>query len=113
MKDEKIYYKISYPESLILFYHDLENDKLDGVIEEAKTNNKLVIQKHMSVSCYNNVLDNTLASSMIKKAKQITEEEYNIAVSVVEAMIGSDEWLISDNDYKEVKKEVVTETVYV
>ena len=37
-------------------------------------------------------------------ARLLTDEEYNTAASVVEAMIGSDEWLISDNDCKEAKK---------
>lgn len=113
MKDEKIYYKISQPTYVMLFYHDLENDRLDGIIEETKTENKFTVQKHLSVSCYDNVVGNTLAQSMIKKAKIIDDTEYEIAKTVASSFMSSPDWLIADNDYQKEQKEVVTETIYV
>lgn len=108
-----IYYKISYQNSIVLFYHDLNKDKIDGMIEEARGENSLKISRYNYASCYNNVKSNSLALSMIEKAKKITKEEYDTASLVVDSMVSdSTLWLIADNDYKE-KQVVKTETVFV
>lgn len=112
MDDNIVYFKICYPNSIIMFYHDLKNDRLDGVIEECKSDDKLIIRKHPSDSCYDSVVNNSLAMAMIRKAKKISREEYDTASTVVDAMLSS-EWLMADNDYKEKVEKVVTETVYV
>ena len=109
--ESKIYYKICYSNSIVIFFHDLINDKLDGIIEDSKSEGKIILQKHLSITCYNNVSSNTLALSMVRKAKKITQEEYDIAYGVVESMVNSDNWLISDNNI--VPSKIVTETVYV
>ena len=95
-----------------MFYHDLKNDRLDGVIEECKSDDKLIIRKHPSDSCYDSVVNNSLAMAMVRKAKKINREEYDTASTVVDAMLSS-EWLMADNDYKEKVEKIVTETVYV
>jgi KaiC/GvpD/RAD55 family RecA-like ATPase len=111
--DNKNYYKISYSNSIVLFFHDLEKDTLDGMVEESRSENSLKICKYNPSSCYVNVKNNVMANSMIKKAKKITKEEYETAVLVVDSMIGiSDLWLIADNDFEE-KEVVKTETIYV
>ena len=95
-----------------MFFHDLTLDRLDGVIEECKSDDKLIIRRHPSDSCYENVVNNSLAMAMIRKAKKISREEYDTASTVVEAMLTS-EWLMADNDYRGKVEKVVTETVYV
>lgn len=104
---EKIYYKISGKDYIMLFYYDVNSDKLEGLIEETKSNDKLVLQKHMSASCYNNAISNPLAVSLIRKAKEVTKEEYDTANSIIDAMVNNTDWLIAEND-----KEVVLEPTY-
>jgi hypothetical protein len=111
-EDNIVYFKICYPTSLIVFYHDLLNDRLDGVMEECKSEDKLIIRKHPSSTCYDNVVNNSMAMAMVKKAKRISKEEYETACLVADSML-TNEWLLADNDYKRENKNVVTETVYV
>ena len=106
----KKYYKITYPNSILFFYHDLDKDRLDGLVEETRMEDKLCLQRHKSVHCYDNASDNSLAQNMIKEAKECDVLDYSVARSVADAMIDSTTWLIGDN---ETSKEVVSETVYV
>ena len=95
----------------MLFYYDANKDKLDGLIEETRTDSKLVLQKHTADSFYDNAKYNPLTLSLIRKAKIITKEEYNTASSVVDAMVDSSEWLIADNEADN-EKEIVLEPTY-
>lgn len=105
------YYKINYDYSILMFYLDEEHDVIKGMIEEVRTESKVTVQKHKDSSCYSNVSKNTTAQVMLKKAEEITKNEYELGVLVVNSMINSDEWLIADRE--PTKKEVVTEVVYV
>lgn len=106
----KKYYKITHPVSILFFYHDLDNDRLDGLIEEARTEDKLCIQRHKSIHCYDNVSNNTLAQIMLKQAEECDVIDYSVAQSVADSMIGSNMWLIGEN---ETAKQIISETVYV
>ena len=106
----KKYYRINNPNSILFFYHDLDNDRLDGLIEETRTEDKLCLQRHKSIHCYDNVKENSLALNMIKEAIECDVLDYSVAQSVADSMIDSTMWLIGDN---ETSKEVVSETVYV
>jgi len=106
----KKYYKITHQVSILFFYHDLDKDRLDGLVEETRTEDKVCIQRHKSIHCYDNVSNNTLAQNMLKKAVECDVLDYSVAQSVADSMIDSTMWLIGDN---ETSKEVVSETVYV
>lgn len=105
------YYKIVYDYSIIMFYFDEEKDAIKGVFEEIRTDTKVTMQRHKDSSYYSRVSQNTMAQTMINKATEITKNEYELGKFVVDSMIDSDEWLITEK--KVAKKEVVTEVVYV
>jgi len=96
-----------------MFYHDLENDKLGGFIEECKYDGKYMLRKQPYFSCYNNADDNTLCMSMILKSDVITEKEYNTAYNLVESMTDENKWLFNEQDKENNNSEkIVTEIVY-
>ena len=104
------YYKIVYDYSIIMFCFDEESDSLKGMFEEIRTESKVTFQKHKDSLCYSRVSSNTTAQAMIKKAEEITKDEYETGKLVINSMINSDEWFISDR--KVAKQEVVLKPIY-
>jgi hypothetical protein len=104
------YFKICKPDSIVLFCHDTANDSISGIIEEVKKEGYLILRKNPLV--INNVINNEYGMSLIRNAKVVDETEYCIACNVIDSIVNSPEWLISDNDIVQ-KDIVVAETIYV
>ncbi len=112
MTENLVYFKICKPDSIIMFYYDITNDSISGIIEETKKEGSLLLKYHTGKT-YNNVVNNEYAMSMIRRAKKIEIDEYIIACNVIDSMTNNTEWLIADNEADMKKEVVVAETVYV
>jgi hypothetical protein len=108
--DEKKFYKIKEKTSIVMFCYNISKDYVNGVIEEYKTDYKLTLFKHNN--CHLNASKNSIAQAMIRNAVEITEEEYNIAVDVLKAMINTDEMYL-DINVKTPTSEIKSETIYI
>lgn len=108
--DEKKFYKIKEKTSLVMFYYNITKDYVYGIIEEYKSDCKLTLYKHNT--CHLTASTNTIAQAMLKNAVEITEDEYNIAVDILNAMINTDEMYL-DVSPKHIEKEVKLEAIYV
>lgn len=80
-----------------MFYHNSDTDCLEGVIEEFRANGRLILQKHPTGHYYSDLTNNSLAQGMVKKAVEISQEEYDIASAVLEAMINTNEMYLDVN----------------
>ena len=95
-----------------MFYHNPDTDCLEGVIEEFRADGRLILQKHPTGYYYSDVTNNSLAQGMVKKAIEISQEEYEIANAVLDAMINTDEMYLDVNVPAKVD-EVKAEPTYV
>ena len=106
------YYKIAEANSIVIFYHNPISDNIEGVIEEYRTNERLILQKHKTSHYYSNVSNNSLAKGMIDSATEISQGEYEVAAAVADAMLDMEEMYL-DVNVPTKKKELKAETTYI
>lgn len=114
------YYKVMDSNSVTMFYctEGPSNEKvLDGFIGELRSKNSIYLQRDRACRAYWDSKDDFLgAESILENAIEITKDDYEAALGVIEAMIDCDVSLIDimcDVGVCKKTSDVKTEPVYI
>jgi len=103
----KYYRKTNNPQAITMFYIDYDSKKVDGLIEEYKTKDKISFQRNIFTFCFTDSKSNNFVNNLIESSVEIKKSEYDTAAAIINSMIDIEGFLIKE------EKEVKLEPVYV
>jgi len=110
-----IYYKQRVAGTLTFFIVNPVTRNIEKMFREIKTKNTFSLVKDIDTKIWKDIDHNILAKSLIENSIMISQEEYEAAEFVLNAMVESDYWMLSEDSFsleENNEKKVVTDVVY-